>query len=633
MTRQRIPIFNLRWIALILLLISIVSVRSAQANEVRLSDLPVADLIAHLDPFQNPVEPSDHPLTFNFIVVNDSPDEIFWHLRSEVLRPLMFAFFIDGQTDPIFQSEYGARGQVSHASQGPVLKSGLIAMAPGEQLSISATFERWPGPSYFPISVLPKDVSDAQVQQRSLSHGLFFGAMMTFVVLFLLSPNFLMNAASNWFGIYLASMALLSMHSHGYGVDFFDIQPTLYFPVLRLLQTAVMLFYLIFVLSFLKAADAYPSHWRAVWVFIIIGTTVATLEQILGREDFQAIANLVPIAFICFGVGGAVLAVRDRLHGSYYFMAGFLVLMVGGLINYVASLPSFAAWNERIDQLTLIFQTSDALIFGGAILSQMYGLRHSRDEAVAAQLAEAQYRLEISNKLLSTEGDLRRMSNLAEQHRANLASTSHDLRQPITSLRTSLELAKEGSPQLVAELSSGVEFLDKLLDQTLEQTRGTSDATQPQDTREQAEVVELDVILQNVRRMFETEAKQKGLALRVVDSSLSVDVPTIDIIRIVSNLVSNAVRYTSRGVVLVGVRRRNGCAAIEVWDTGRGIQPDSHEVIMEAYERGEVSDNTDGKGLGLAIVNQLAIKNQLTLTVRSTYGKGSAFVLDGLIIS
>lgn len=615
------------------MLISFAPMSRAQAGEIRLSEIPIVNLLEKLSYFENQGEGLYETTTLEFEVVNDTENDFFWHFRTEVLSPLAFVFYVDRQDAPILQSPFRSRTQKSHASQGPVLSSDLIAMSSGERMRFRAVFEAQPGPALFPISVLSKASYDYQKQRRLMSHGLFFGVMMTFVVFFLLSPNFVLNAASNWFGVYLASMALLSMHSHGYSLDILPVTPDSYFSVTRLLHTCVMLFYLLFILSFLRASAAYPVFWKSVWVFIIVGTAIAVLEQLLESRSFQIIANLVPLTFVLFGLCGAYIAARDRLHGARFFMVGFGLLAIGGVINYFASLPQFALLNEPIDQLTLIIQATDALVFGGAILNQIYGLRRARDQAVDMQLSETQRRLELSNELLSREVDLRRAHDLAERHRSDLASTSHDLRQPIASLRSSLETAKDRSPKLASELSAGIEFLERLLGQTLTKTRAAAHSQDINDTLDHVETVDLNIILRNAQRMFAKEASEKGIKLRIVDSSVSVRIPTIDLIRVVLNLTSNAVKYTSFGEVLIGVRRRGGGAAIEVWDTGCGIPSDQLEKILQPYVRGSASHNPKGEGLGLSIVKHLAERNELELKVCSRPSKGSVFAVHGLVVA
>jgi len=99
--------------------------------------------------------------------------------------------------------------------------------------------------------------------------------------------------------------------------------------------------------------------------------------------------------------------------------------------------------------------------------------------------------------------------------------------------------------------------------------------------------------------------------------------------RIVFNLISNAVRYTSHGGVLVGCRKRGNNLRVEVWDTGAGIPEDQHQKIFgEFYRLGEPDrDRRAGLGLGLAIVDRLCRLLDHPVEVRSVPGKGSVFAV------
>lgn len=613
-----------------MILLFLGSAHEAQAQDVSLSQLPVADLLAQLADHRNLGEFQDDTVQHDITILNDTDDQVQWYFRTEILQPIAFTFYDATRHVPIFQSTFEAREQKSHASQGPVLVSELITLRPGDTFTLGMRFETQPGPEHFPISLITKDDHDQFERQRGLSHGMFFGAMLILAVLFLLSPNYLLNAASNWFGLYIISMALLNMHSHGYGLYLFDLGASLHFPIIRLLHACVMLFYLLFVLSFLRAAQAYRGYWLSVWVFIGVSLSIAIIEQLLASAQFQSVANLVPLGFLIIGGWGAFLAVRDNLHGAHFFMAGYVVLLTGGWLNYLGSLPQFVVWNEQIDQATLLLQIFDALIFGSAILNQVYGIRDERDRAVEGQLVEARRRLELNQKLQAARGDLRSAKSLAEQHRATLAATSHDLRQPLASLRIALETAKVRMPELVSDLSTGIDFLDDLLGQILVETRAKGQDAYP--SYAVAETLELQLILQNVQRMFAKEAAQKGVMLHVVNSSISVHIPAIDLIRMVSNLTANAVRHAQSKRILIGVRRRSGKAAIEVWDSGCGLPPEQLEHVMLPYARGTVTSDASGEGLGLSIVKKLADDNKLTFKACSLHGKGSVFRIAGLNI-
>ena len=100
--------------------------------------------------------------------------------------------------------------------------------------------------------------------------------------------------------------------------------------------------------------------------------------------------------------------------------------------------------------------------------------------------------------------------------------------------------------------------------------------------------------------------------------------------RITANLVSNAVRYTEHGKVLVGCRRRGDKVCLEVWDTGPGIEQDKiAEIFQDYYQLANPSrDPTRGLGLGLSIVERMAKLLEHKITVRSTLGKGSMFAIE-----
>jgi CheY-like chemotaxis protein/anti-sigma regulatory factor (Ser/Thr protein kinase) len=126
---------------------------------------------------------------------------------------------------------------------------------------------------------------------------------------------------------------------------------------------------------------------------------------------------------------------------------------------------------------------------------------------------------------------------------------------------------------------------------------------------------------------FEPIARRRGLRLKVARSAATVLTDPALVRRIVQNFVSNAVRYTRQGTVLVGCRRRAGALAIQVWDTGPGIPPEQLSAIFEEFRRlgsgGE--DEPAGLGLGLAIVERIAARLGHPVAVRSWPGRGSVF--------
>ena len=127
---------------------------------------------------------------------------------------------------------------------------------------------------------------------------------------------------------------------------------------------------------------------------------------------------------------------------------------------------------------------------------------------------------------------------------------------------------------------------------------------------------------------FAERARSKGLGWRVVPSKLAVRSDRRLLEDMVRNLLSNALRYTDKGKILLGCRRRGERLRIEVWDTGIGIPEDHIPTIFEEYHQVGEGHRRGGLGLGLAIVQRLGESLAHPLGVRSRLGKGSIFSIE-----
>ncbi len=219
--------------------------------------------------------------------------------------------------------------------------------------------------------------------------------------------------------------------------------------------------------------------------------------------------------------------------------------------------------------------------------------------------------------------------NIAQQRNLQLATASHDIRQPLSSLKLALQSMKAGGGDGGASGSStaidSVEYLEALVTNYLDTTK--EEFLQSSESKEAVlnqEEFPVQLILDSVLRMFETEASAKGLLLTGSRCSLLVKGNAVATIRILSNLVSNAVQYTKTGRILVGCRRRRGEVVFWVCDTGMGISVDDKDQLMKTFSRGAQSeDEAPGYGLGLHIVASLCSKNGYRFDVVSSLGNGT----------
>jgi signal transduction histidine kinase/CheY-like chemotaxis protein len=224
-----------------------------------------------------------------------------------------------------------------------------------------------------------------------------------------------------------------------------------------------------------------------------------------------------------------------------------------------------------------------------------------------------------------------RTSALAEANQAKsrfLAVASHDLRQPVHALGLFIAQAKDARgdvmrQSLIERIESSWQTISGLLDALLDISKLDSDTLQVNASNFAAQSV-----LDRIEQSFAVLAAAKGLRMRVRPSPLLLASDVLLVERILLNLVSNALRYTREGGVLIGVRRTpSGThARIEVWDTGAGIaQEDSGHIFDEFYRGDAGHGESAGMGLGLAIVRRIAQRLELQVAVRSTPGRGSLF--------
>lgn len=211
-----------------------------------------------------------------------------------------------------------------------------------------------------------------------------------------------------------------------------------------------------------------------------------------------------------------------------------------------------------------------------------------------------------------------------------LAAASHDLRQPIHAQGLFLEVLSDhtldtqirdrvlGSVKLAWQASA--DMLNTLLDFS----RIDAGVLKPQISDFQ-----LQPLLSRIEAEIAPQADAKRLVYRTRETPLAVKSDPALVELIVRNLVSNAVRYTERGGVLVGVRRWGETALLQVWDTGVGIaKADQDQVFREFYQLGNPErDRHKGLGLGLAIAKGLATQLQHELRLSSVPGRGSCFTL------
>jgi two-component system CheB/CheR fusion protein len=256
-----------------------------------------------------------------------------------------------------------------------------------------------------------------------------------------------------------------------------------------------------------------------------------------------------------------------------------------------------------------------------------YRTRDDRVEGVVITFADITERRRVADEL----GVAKRQAEQATAAKSRfLAAASHDLRQPLQTLALVQDLlAKNVETEKAKKL---VTRLDETLGAMAGMLNTLLDINQIESGTVHAEMIDFPVegLLEQLRDEFTYHAQAKGLTLRVVPCRLSVTSDPRLLEQIIRNLLSNALKYTRQGKVLLGCRRHQHMLSIEVLDTGIGIPDNQLQAIFDEYHQidNAARERSRGLGLGLSIVHRLGALLGHQVRVRSRPGVGSIFSID-----
>ncbi|WP_341708096.1 hybrid sensor histidine kinase/response regulator [Halopseudomonas sp.] len=208
-----------------------------------------------------------------------------------------------------------------------------------------------------------------------------------------------------------------------------------------------------------------------------------------------------------------------------------------------------------------------------------------------------------------------------------LATASHDLRQPLHALSLFVDALKgvddeREKARVFGRIDQSLNAMRKLFDALFDISRLDANVVQPEYSH-----FDIATCLGGLYEEYRETAERHHLQLRMHVPSVVVQADRALLERIMRNLISNALRYTRRGGVLISARRRQGRVLLQVWDTGVGIPPDRHEQAFTEFQQLQRSNDERDKGLGfgLAIVRRLCELLEYPLQLRSEVGRGSVF--------
>lgn len=332
------------------------------------------------------------------------------------------------------------------------------------------------------------------------------------------------------------------------------------------------------------------------------------------------------------------LATGDRFEVQLLVVVVTATVAEGAIIAFGAYLPAFyalffpatfpyalasAVSLNPVERLTSLLM----LLFIAAFAALGFMTNRSFKQIVGLRIRTQAMALDLQKEkdIAEREREIAVEANRAKS--SFLAAASHDLRQPIHALGMfvgalrGVPMAPEGR-RIIQQIEASTAAMDGLFSALLDISKLDAGVVAV-DRR----AVPIGPVLERLCHDHQEEARAKGVSLVSKRCSAIVWTDPVLIERVLRNLVSNAVRYTDRGRIVIGARRRGAVLAAQVIDTGRGIPLDEQKrVFQEYYQLGNPHrDSTKGLGLGLAIVRRLTSLLDCGLTLHSEPGRGSRF--------
>ena len=318
------------------------------------------------------------------------------------------------------------------------------------------------------------------------------------------------------------------------------------------------------------------------------------------------------------------------------------ILEAGHILGWVQSMQSLGSAEETLDRMRTMLLVGTSLLallagfagyyWAGRALTPIDEItdtaRRISTEDLSARLALPDTGDEVSRLANTFDEMLGRIESGFARERQFTSDASHELRTPLTAMKTILNFIRDGERpaeeyrQALDDLAEETDRLQALVENLLQLARGEKGL------KLHKEEIDLSLLLEDIAHSLHPLAESKGLVLTCdLSPSLVISGDTDHLIRLIVNLLDNAIKYTERGTVTLSARLSDGLAIIEVADTGIGIPPEHIPHIFKRLYTVDPARSSGGAGLGLSIARQIVEAHGGRIEVQSEVGKGSTFTV------
>ncbi len=481
------------------------------------------------------------------------------------------------------------------------LVSEAFSLGPGEAIRLWL-YAEFDGPATLPLSIYPSSRAAEVNLAREIPLAIFYAAALVLLVFILTFAVALRSkVAALYAGFFLSVMAYNAQLDGTLFAHIWPALPEWNAVASHVIGLVAVCFALLMAREFIKTGKRHAILNGSIMVLLAVAICYMPAPIFLPLATVKSYAGLIVLGFLVLQMAASLAAVRDRIPGGAFYLLGSLVLFgYVGAFTVLSQMDSLLPPGQK-EAVLRYGQLLDGFVFSLAVARQTWVLRRRE----------------------------RQSSDLAVQRSLELDTTRHDIRQPLLSLQIAVERMSDDPGMAGAEtrvqLSETLAYLQQLVDvrrPALDEPAAEKSGS-PDDAISDEEFP-LFAPIENAVFMFTDEATSHGIDLRAVKTSLRVQADPVDLLRVLTNLVSNAIMHSGSDRILIGVRRRFDGAAIDVVDRGKGILDHGEADFGVAVQRRR------GEGLGLEAVSRICAKNGWTISRIATNRRGTHFRISGL---
>lgn len=500
-----------------------------------------------------------------------------------------------------------------------------------EPNSLSTVWVRYrtTGLTAMPISV-ETNMSFATRSNREMARNFaFYGVMVVLIFASLLALVITRAPIFLWYMLYSGFVTLYIFHRDGYAFQLFWRDYGVWNSYASLLLAGLLtIFAAQFTRSYLDTSRAMRMLDKV--LLTVIAVQAGTIAISLGFESEplkQLMTVSIPISALIFLIAGVLGLVKKGLT-ALPFVLGWSGIVAASAVTFVAHWVDFEVTRAATLDTMRTAMVFDAIMMGIACFNVVMEWRRDREKLMQDRIEAAERNASLRNRLDLVEQSYAAARSAAESSSKLVAETTHDLRQPMFALRSSiLKMGAQPRPDTseMQQIEASLAYMESLVEQNLLQAmEGSTHAPSGQDDTTPAQR-----LLDTVSTIFAEDAKAAGITLNVSPSDAILHKGTADVLRVLSNLVSNAIAYSDATQIEVAATETVGGVEFRVLDNGKGMDTSLVDQISQRHARGAGArdERPEGKGLGLSIVADIAHKLGGEWRLDSAPGEGTKGVL------